>query len=100
VTVNIYFEAEVHLWTSNPSFYLVSLPKSDSNEIRNLFDGLTNGFGSLKVEATIGHTTWKTSIFPNNDLGVYDLPLKAEIRKKNDLDVGSLAKVDLQVLGL
>ena len=57
MTVNIYFEAEVHLWTSNPSFYLVSLPKSDSNEIRNLFDGLTNGFGSLKVEATIGHTT-------------------------------------------
>jgi hypothetical protein len=62
-------------------------------------EGLTNGFGSLKVEARIGAVTWRTSIFPESKTGCWDLPLKAEVRKKNALVEGSVTSVDVTVLG-
>jgi Domain of unknown function (DUF1905) len=93
------FEGEVHRWASNPAFFLVSLPKNYSDEIAEISEGLTAGFGSLKVEVTIGKVTWRTSIFPDSATGLFDLPLKAEVRKKNELVEGSIAKVELEVLG-
>jgi hypothetical protein len=93
------FEAKVHLWASNPKFFLVSVPQKFSDEIHQISEGLTNGFGSLKVEATIGSFIWKTSIFPESSTGLFDLPLKAEVRKKNGLVEGSSAKVKIEILG-
>ena len=97
--MNISFEGEVFRWTANQAFYLVSLPAELSEEVKEISEGLTNGFGSLKVEATIGTTVWRTSIFPDSKTGLFDLPLKASVRKANRLDVGSLAEVQLKVLG-
>ena len=75
------------------------MPKDLSEEIKEISEGLTNGFGSLKVEATIGKTVWRTSIFPDSRSGQFDLPLKAAVRKANALEVGSIAKVQLEILG-
>ena len=97
--MDIQFEAEVHRWAANPAFFLVSLPIEASREIREISEGLTNGFGSLKVEARIGSVVWRTSIFPDSTKGTFDLPLKAEVRKKNKLAEGSTATVSLEVLG-
>lgn len=93
------FEGTVFRWPANPSFFLVSLPANFSEEIREISEGLTNGFGSLKVQATIGSVTWRTSIFPESKTGCFDLPLKAQVRKANGLDVGSMAVVELELLG-
>ena len=93
------FEGVVHRWAANPAFYLVSVPQDYSDEIREISDGLTAGFGSLKVEAQIGSVIWRTSIFPESKTGLSDLPLKAEVRKKNSLDEGSIAQVTIEVLG-
>ena len=93
------FEGEVFRWPANPAFFLVSVPKDYSEEIHEISEGLTNGFGSLKVEATIGSVTWRTSIFPDSKTGQFDLPLKAAVRKANGLDAGSIASVSLEVLG-
>lgn len=93
------FEAKVFRWPANPAFFLVSLPKDFSEEIHEISEGLTNGFGSLKVEATIGTFTWRTSIFPDSKTGCFDLPLKAAVRKTNGLVEGSIASISLEVLG-
>ncbi len=93
------FEGLVHRWAANPAFFLVSLPKDFSEEIREISDGLTAGFGSLKVEAQIGSVVWRTSIFPDSSTGLFDLPLKAEVRKKNGLVEGSVTRVEIEVLG-
>ncbi len=45
------------------------------------------GFGSIRVMVTIGQTTWPTSIFPTKE-GVYVLPVKLAVRKKEDLKDG------------
>ena len=93
------FEGIVRLWPANEKFFLLPLPKEVSEEIFEISDGLTAGFGSLKVEARIGTVVWRTSIFPDSANGVFELPLKAEVRKKNKLIVGSVALCEIELLG-
>lgn len=45
--------------------------------------------GSVYVEATIGATTWRTSLFPSKAVGGWLLPLKAAVRKKEKLAEGT-----------
>jgi len=49
------------------------------------------GWGSIPVIATIGKTTWKTSLFPTKQIG-YFLPVKKAVAKKESLTVGKLVK--------
>jgi hypothetical protein len=56
--------------------------------MRRLEGGAKRGWGSIKVTATIGDTSWSTSIFPAKDLGGYLLPVKADVRKAEGLVAG------------
>lgn len=47
------------------------------------------GFGSAKVRATIGDTSWNTSVFPHKESGGWLLPVKAAVRKSEGLDEGN-----------
>jgi hypothetical protein len=53
------------------------------------------GWGSVRVTAKIGSTKWTTSIFPDKALGTFLLPLKAQVRKAEDLFDGSEVNVEL-----
>lgn len=97
--MKIQFEGTVRLWPANEKFFLLGLPEDLSADIFEISEGLTNGWGSLKVEAKIGESIWQTSIFPDTKLGIFELPLKAEIRKKNDLGVGSITSCEIELLG-
>ncbi|AJA09047.1 Conserved Putative membrane protein [Sphingopyxis fribergensis] len=46
------------------------------------------GFGSARVEANIGDTQWKTSVFPHKESGGWLLPVKAAVRKAEGLTEG------------
>lgn len=59
-------------------------------------EGLAKGFGSLKVSATIGDSTFRTSVFPSKELG-WLLPVKASVRKAEGLDEGDLVEVTLDL---
>lgn len=54
------------------------------------------GFGSLKVTATIGESTFKTSVFPSKELG-WLLPVKASVRKAEGLGEGDSVAVVLEL---
>ena len=97
--MKIEFECEVRLWPANEKFYLLAMPKELSQDIFEISDGLTNGWGSLKVEARIGTTVWRTSIFPDKKNGTFELPLKLLVRQKNDLKVGSIVQCEIELLG-
>ncbi len=47
-------------------------------------------WGSVYVEATIGGTTWRTSLFPSKQVGGWLLPLKAAVRKAEKLAEGQV----------
>lgn len=85
-------------WTGGKaSWFFLTLPAGVSREIRLVDAGpLRRGFGSLRVEATIGSSTWQTSIFPSAGLKAYILPVKAAVRKAEKLTEGKA--VSLQVV--
>ena len=91
------FEAEVWEWESQASWFFVTLPSDLSEEIKVRFSQRAAGFGSLRVEVTVGPATWKTSIFPDKTRG-YVLPLKKAVRRAANLDAGDVASVELRVV--
>jgi hypothetical protein len=97
--VKIVFDAELWLWEARRSdaWVFVSLPAGESEEIRDLAGGLRRGFGSLRVRATIGTSTWTTSIFPGSG-GGYVLPVKRPIRAAESLVVGDVATVIVELI--
>ena len=54
------------------------------------------GFGSYRVEVTVGATVWRTSVFPASECFV--LPVKKAVRRAEDLEVGDTVAVRLDVL--
>lgn len=46
------------------------------------------GFGSARVDVTIGETSWQTSVFPHKESGGWLLPVKAAVRKAEGLAEG------------
>jgi hypothetical protein len=98
-TVKVVFDAELWLWDARrtDAWIFVSLPADDSEEIRDLTGGLRRGFGSVRVRATIGTSTWTTSIFPSSQAG-YVLPVKRPVRVAQALDVGDKATVTVELL--
>lgn len=96
------FEAELWRWEArrDDSWIFVSLPVDASEDIRELAGGRRRGFGSLRVRATIGASTWTTSIFPDGKRNSYVLPVKRDIRKAQHLDAGDLATVTIELIDL
>lgn len=80
-------EIEGKLWRypGPAGWRFVTLPAPAATEIRALFGG-GPGWGSIRVEATIGRTTWKTSIFPDKESDSYLLPIKKEVRTAEDIE--------------
>jgi hypothetical protein len=79
------FRAKVWVYNGPTPWHFVTLPKNIATEIKLFHSGLAKNFGTISVLATIGHTTWKTSVFSDTQSGSYVLPLKAEVRKKKRL---------------
>jgi hypothetical protein len=52
------------------------------------------GFGSLKVTARIGDSTFTTSVFPSKQTG-WLLPVKATVRKAEGIAEGDAVTVEL-----
>lgn len=50
----------------------------------------------MRVEVTVGSTTWRTSIFPTN--GTFVLPVKKAVRTKVGAEAGDDLDVQLRLL--
>jgi len=81
------FSAKVCYYSSSEmgGWIFALLPKELAMEIRHNFKFLEEGWGRMKVTAKIGNSEWKTSIWFDTKKGTYLLPLKAEIRKKQNI---------------
>ena len=77
------------------AWYFLTIDGDTAAAIRAASRGSTGGFGSVRVTATIGDTSWQTSLFPSKDSGGYLLPLKASVRKAEGLGEGTVMTVTL-----
>lgn len=91
------FSASVWQHASPGGWFFVSLPAEMAEEIRTNLKWQEEGWGRLKAGAQIGNSHWETAIWYDKKQGTYLLPLKAEVRCKEDLQAGRLVEVVLYV---
>ena len=77
--------------------HFLPITKSIGLEIKDKHGKSARGFGSLPVEVTIGKTIWQTSIFPDKYSGSYVLPVKAKVRKVEDIEAKEKVKFSIKV---
>ena len=92
------FTADVWEHDGPAAWHFASLPEALADEIEATYGHRAAGFGSLRVEVTIGKTRWSTSVFPDRKRGTYVLPLKKQVRVAEGLVAGAPAKVSLVVV--
>lgn len=80
------------------NWHFVTLPQALSDEIADLTVGRAGGFGSVRVEVTIGTSVWQTSLFPSKEQAAYVLPLKKPVRTEQSLRAGSATEVTLRLV--
>lgn len=95
-----HFEAPLWLWDARQAdaWTFVSLPPDVADEVLEAGEAVTRGFGSLRVEVTVGATTWRTSVFPSKGLATYVLPVKRAVRRAEDLVEGDTVQVRLRLV--
>lgn len=93
------FDAPLWEWESSPesaAWVFLTVPEDETEEIR-LRSGPPRGFGSVRVEVTVGGSTWRTSVFPDKERG-FVLPVKKAVRRAESLEVGDSARVTLELI--
>ena len=95
----ITFTSLLWIWKGEAAgrWYFVTVPEEQSDEIRAQAFGTPRGFGSVRVEVTIGDVTWRTSVFPLNS-GGYVLPVKKEMRSRAGIGAGDDVTVELKLV--
>jgi len=93
------FNAELWLWEARAdNWTFVTVPADISEDIRELAAAPRRGFGSIRVQAAIGSSAWRTSIFPDATHGCYVMPVKAKVRKAEGLGEGDTASVSIELV--
>lgn len=93
------FEFDAELWLHDSgSWHFVSVPEDIADDIEAMFGHRAAGFGSLRVDVTVGSSTWQTSVFPDTKRATYVLPVKKAVRTAERFEVGANARVRLVVI--
>ncbi len=81
------FKAEVERYPVEHGWHLVKVPVKLSKPLEILADR-----GLVAVHATVGSSTWKTSLLPYGD-GTHFIALPAKVRKKESVSFGDKISV-------
>jgi hypothetical protein len=93
--VDLNFSGEVWFWKGPAPWHFVTVPDEESAEIAAVSTVVTYGWGVIPVTAQIGSTSWQTSLFPKD--GTYLVPLKTQVRKAEEIELGDLVTVSLTI---
>jgi hypothetical protein len=91
------FTARLWPWKPEGGWFFVTLPAEAAAVVRER-PRAPRGFGSVRVRAAIGATTWSTSVFPDSGSGSFVLPVKKAVRQAEQLDDGDEVQVVLDLL--
>ena len=82
-------------WRGPAPFVFLPVPADESELIAESASELTYGWGVIPVEATIGGTTFTTSLFPRE--GRYLLPIKVAVQRAEGVGVGDAMTVRMRL---
>jgi hypothetical protein len=90
------FSAPLWRWREG-SWHFVTVPPDVSDEVDEAVGDATGGFGSVRVEVTVGGSTWRTSLFPSAEEAAYVLPVKKAVRTAEGVAEGDAVAVALRL---
>ena len=93
--MDIEFNGKIWFWKGPAPWFFVTIPAEQSRDLNAISGLVTYGWGVIPVHARIGKTEWKTSLFPKD--GLYLVPIKASVRKAENLEEGHNVTVRLEV---
>jgi hypothetical protein len=86
---------EIIHWRGPSPFHFVTVPEEQSAAIEAVSSLVTYGWGAIPVNARVGQTDFRTSLFPKGAL--YLVPIKDAVRKAEGLALGDHVTVRLQL---
>jgi Domain of unknown function (DUF1905) len=89
------FSGPVWYWKGPAPHYFVTVPPEQCQNLKAASKFVTYGWGMIPVLVQIGNTEWKTSLFPKD--GQYIVPLRMNVRKKENIEEGDEVAVRLQL---
>lgn len=92
------FTTELWRYHGEAAWYFLTVPPDQADEIDERARAVPRGFGSVRVEVSVGATTWSTSLFPDRGVGSYLLPVKRQVRVAEGLDDGDEVEVTIRLL--
>ena len=93
--MELFFTGTVWYWRGPAPFHFVTVPEGESETIHEIARSVTYGWGMIPVTATVGSTTWTTSLFPKN--GAYLLPLKTSVRGAENIALDEVVAITLAI---
>ena len=90
----IEFSGKIWFWKGPSPHYFVTVPEEQSRDLKTIAKLVTYGWGMIPVNARLGRTEWKTSLFPKD--GGYIVPLKDSVRKAEKLEEGAEVTIRLE----
>ncbi|MGL4745280.1 MAG: DUF1905 domain-containing protein [Dermatophilaceae bacterium] len=91
------FGAVLWRWKKG-SWFFVTVPDGVSDQVDETVGDVTGGFGSVRVEVTVGGSVWQTSLFPSREAAAYVLPMKKAVRTAEGLVDGGKVAVAIRLL--
>ena len=93
--MNIEFSGLIWFWRGPAPWYFVTVPEEQGLNLKAISGFVTYGWGMIPATVRIGKTVWKTALFPKD--GSYIVPIKASVRKAENLEAGDEVTVRLEV---
>ena len=94
--IEIEVNAPVFQADDGDAWHWAELPEELTEVVDRFTGGPSGGWASVKVEATVGATTWNTSLFLS-DGGTYLLPVKQPVRKAEHIEAGDEIELLLRI---
>src|SRR5689334_15628426 len=94
-TMNIEFTGKLWFWKGPAPWYFVTVPAQPCRDLKALSGAVTYGWGMIPVHVQIGKSAWTTSLWPKDER--YIVPIKASVRKAEQLEEGDNVTVRLEV---
>jgi hypothetical protein len=89
------FSGLMWFWKGPAPWHFITVPDEECADLEAASAFVTYGWGMIPVTARIGATGWKTSLFPKD--GRYIVPVKASVRKAEELEIGDSVTVRLTI---
>ncbi|MCB9110355.1 MAG: DUF1905 domain-containing protein [Anaerolineales bacterium] len=89
------FKGKIFYWRGPAPFLFVAVPEKQSQDIKSVSGLVTYGWGVIPVQAQIGETEWKTSLFPKD--GRYLVPIKMSVQKAENVTVDDNVSIRLEI---